>query len=68
MKSDPMGGVPSRKNKPKLHKPFDDVGAILDEIKNPHECGYYFYDNLIKVFYSAAAIAASIAAVIGPVS
>ena len=68
MKSDPMEGVPSRKNKPKLHKPFDDVGAILDEIKNPHECGYYFYDNLIKVFYSAAAIAASIAAVIGPVS
>ena len=34
MKSDPMEGIQSRKNKAKLHKPFDDVGAVLDEIKS----------------------------------
>ena len=34
MKSDPMEGILSRKNKAKLHKPFDDVGAVLDEIKS----------------------------------
>jgi hypothetical protein len=30
MRSDPMEGILSRKNKAKLHKPFDDVGAVFD--------------------------------------
>ena len=34
MKSDPMEGIQSRKNKAKLQKPCDDVGAVLDEIKS----------------------------------
>ncbi|MDC3133112.1 hypothetical protein OA501_02750 [Flavobacteriaceae bacterium] len=28
-----MEGISSRKNKAKLHKPFDDVGAVLHEKK-----------------------------------
>ena len=52
MKSDPMEGIPSRKNKAKLHKPFDDVGAVLDEIKsfnkNLHLCSLLTYGCLLR--------------------
>ena len=52
MKSDPMEGILSRKNKAKLHKPFDDVGAVLDEIKsfnkNLHLCSLLTYGCLLR--------------------
>ena len=52
MNSDPMDGVLSRKNKAKLHKPFDDVGAVLDEIKsfnkNLHLCSLLTYGCLLR--------------------
>ena len=52
MNSDPMDGVLSRKNKAKLHKPFDDVASILDEIKsfnkNLHLCSLLTYGCLLR--------------------
>lgn len=52
MKSNPMNGILSRKNKAKLHKPFDDVGAILHEIKdynnNLHLCSLLTYGCLLR--------------------
>ena len=52
MNSDPMDGVLSRKNKAKLHKPFDDVASILNEIKsfnkNLHLCSLLTYGCLLR--------------------
>ena len=42
----------TRKNKAKLHKPFDDVGAVLNEIKsfnkNLHLCSLLTYGCLLR--------------------
>ena len=52
MKSDPMEEILSRKNKAKLHKPFDDVASVLDEIKifnkNLHLCSLLTYGCLLR--------------------
>ena len=45
MNSNPMEGIKAKKTKAKLHKPYNDIRLILDEIK-------LFNDNLISVLYN----------------
>lgn len=52
MKTNPMGGVKSFKSKAVLHKPFNDVKGVLDDIKsfnkNLHLCCLLTYGCLLR--------------------